>query len=278
MPSQLEADLREALAHHASSVPTGAVDRLLAVDYGARSARLSGRVRIGAAAGTAATVATIVSVVTFAGATPAFAGWSAKPTAGTRAQLAAADSSCASLLAELPNSPSGTWAPVTTDVRGPYTLGVYENSGEDGTCITGPSIERASLIGGNASANTMRISSGVSGGPSVGEASSESFFLNGSGPLSNVGVDHLSSSAGAYSLSEGQVASGVTGVTLVLSDGTQVETTVGGGYFLAWWPGSDEVTSAELTQASGTTTEPFPTAGSPVPVSIPSPTGSATAP
>jgi hypothetical protein len=56
------------------------------------------------------------------------------------------------------------------------------------------------------------------------------------------------------SVLDGQVGADVTAVTLVLDDGTSIQTTVANGWFAAWWPGSHGVRSAEITTASGITT------------------------
>jgi hypothetical protein len=64
-------------------------------------------------------------------------------------------------------------------------------------------------------------------------------------------------SGGAYSLAEGRTGADVTGVTLTLDDGSTVQATVGNGWFVAWWPGSHVVKSAELATSSGTTTQTF---------------------
>jgi hypothetical protein len=60
----------------------------------------------------------------------------------------------------------------------------------------------------------------------------------------------------------GQAGSAVTGVTLSLSDGTQVVTTVGNGYFTAWWPSDATMLSADVTTAQGTVSESIPAAAS----------------
>ena len=60
-----------------------------------------------------------------------------------------------------------------------------------------------------------------------------------------------------YTVAEGSIGSGVSGATLTLSDRTQVVTTGGNRLFLASWPGSATVTSATLTSASGTITQPI---------------------
>ena len=91
-----------------------------------------------------------------------------------------------------------------------------------------------------------------------------------SGDLTQVTQSHLSTSDGPYTLVDGRVATGVTAVTLVLDDGQDVVTTVADGWFVAWWPESASATSAQVTSASGTTTESLawahsPTAGPPAP-------------
>jgi hypothetical protein len=52
---------------------------------------------------------------------------------------------------------------------------------------------------------------------------------------------------------QGQVAAGVTGLSVTLSDGSIVQATVADGSFVAWWPGSATATSGELTSAKGLT-------------------------
>jgi hypothetical protein len=76
-----------------------------------------------------------------------------------------------------------------------------------------------------------------------------------SGDLTQVTQNHLSTSDGPYTLVDGRVGAGVSGVVLVLDDGQDVVTTVADGWFVAWWPDSASATSAQVTSASGTTTE-----------------------
>jgi hypothetical protein len=77
-----------------------------------------------------------------------------------------------------------------------------------------------------------------------------------SGPISTASQVHTSTSGGQpYTLVQGQVDQGVTRVTLALADGSKVQATVGDGSFIAWWPGSAAVTSAQLTSASGASTQ-----------------------
>jgi len=58
-----------------------------------------------------------------------------------------------------------------------------------------------------------------------------------------------------YTFVQGQVAAGVTGVTLVLSDRSNVQATMAGGSFVAWWPGSAGATSAQIASSAGVATQ-----------------------
>ena len=83
-----------------------------------------------------------------------------------------------------------------------------------------------------------------------------------SGDLQNVVQTHLSTTAdGPYTLVDGRVASGVTGVTLVRDDGQDVVATVEDGWLIAWWPGAATATSSQVTTASGTSTEALQSVG-----------------
>ena len=85
-------------------------------------------------------------------------------------------------------------------------------------------------------------------------------------------VAHLDSgSQGPYTLVEGQVAAGVTAVTLLRTDGRHIQASTGNGWFVAWWPGDLNTTSALVTTATGVTTQPLDTT---VPAPPPPPAGS----
>jgi hypothetical protein len=55
-----------------------------------------------------------------------------------------------------------------------------------------------------------------------------------------------------------QAGDGVSAASLTLEDGSEVTATVQNGWAVAWWPGSQQVTSAELKTASGTQAQTFP--------------------
>ncbi len=256
MDHELETDLSDAFSRHVSQLPSEAVERICRIDYQPQTRRLSPRVRIGALAGAAST-ATVVSVVLLSGAAPAFAGWTASPTKPSNAERADANSSCQAQLASLPGAPPGaSWSAVVTDVRGPYSLIVFEDvTGIYATCLTGPSLTDVSE---NATAGSGSRSMVAGDGNSGGYESSRagSFVFPGSAGIEGMSVANIgTSSSSPYSVTEGQVASDVSGVTLVMNDGSQVQTTTAGGWFLAWWPGSTDPASAEITTPSGTTTQ-----------------------
>jgi hypothetical protein len=77
-----------------------------------------------------------------------------------------------------------------------------------------------------------------------------------------------------YTLVEGRTGDGVTGVTLTLGNGSQVTASSGDGFFLAWWPGSQSVTSASVSTATGTSTQALNLSGP----GIPSPPGTKSSP
>jgi hypothetical protein len=266
MKTAFEEQLSDALSQRAASVPQAAAERLRSVDYHPRHHRLAVPVAVSAgAAASAATVGTVLAVV-LGGAAPAYAGWSPAPTAADATSPSPqADQSCLNALPSgQPDSVgqvgSGSWHTVVTDVRGPFTIALFEDTGAYAACFTSSSFTEVTQVWDNggsaagASANgTIRslLSGGPTGGLSTGTVGGTS-----SGDLQNVVQMHLSTSAdGPYSLVDGRVASGVTAVTLVLDNGQDVVTTVADGWLIAWWPGDNAATSARVTKASGTTTE-----------------------
>jgi hypothetical protein len=275
MTRNLETELNEAFSALAAEIPPDAGRRLRAIDYRPRTFHLSPRLTVGTLGGVAAVAGTVVSVAVLGGAQPAFAGWSAAPTLPSSTQSAAAQSACQAQLAAtagLSGSPTAVgWNPVITDVRGPFSVVIYQDGGANATCFTGPTftvVSRSSgsrNVGGEAFMSSSRTESGE-----LGAASSGSTMVNGSesSDIPHMSVTHLDSSIdGPYTLVEGQIVSGVTNVTLVRSDGSDVQASSGNGWFVAWWPGSQDVTSAQITTPSGVSsqslqaTSPAPTVG-----------------
>ena len=215
---------------------------------------------LGVASGTAATV----SVLALGGSATAFAGWSATPAIPTADQSATTQDNCE---ADLPaHLAQGSWSQVATDVRGPYSLAVYKSGTSLASCLTGPSfttVQAESLVSDNAMVS-------ASGGPAPETAGSSGLHLLSGGAVEQLAVSHFSQTAnGVYTLVEGRLAPTVSAVTLILGDGQDVTATAGSGWLVAWWPGSEEVTAAQITTASGQTTDPLTQVPVPTPPALP---------
>ncbi len=223
MSDLLEHDLREALAARAASIPPESSARLRAVDYHPRERRLPSWPVLGTLGVSGAAVAAAAAILLGSSAAPAFAGWSATPTAPLPGQLAAAEQRCT----------TGGGTPVLTDTRGPYTASIYADGS---TCVEGDGI-------------TISSSSGGGGNPGVPAGK---IALNGAGQSDSDGH--------ALTMVDGPIGAGVTGVTITRSDGSSVQATVRNGWYLAWWPGSQRAATAQVASASATSTQSFPTA------------------
>jgi hypothetical protein len=260
MIEQLESELRSALRARAEELPGGAGVRIRGHEYRPRTRDLRPPVAAGVLTTAAAATAAVLLLDLGPQASSAFAGWSPTPTPASTAQVAGAKDACQSRLssfstgagkamkaARIKDLPTiSQMTPVLTDTRGPFTFVIYSGAnGSNGTCISGPNF------------TSLSTRSGTVGGPPAGQvvASFEAHTEHGSD---------------AYSFVEGHAGDGVTAAILILSDGSQVKTTVQNGWMVAWWPGSANVTSAQVTTASGTTSQDFktqPTAHCPQPSS-----------
>ncbi len=197
-------------------------------------------------------------------ATPAFAGWSAQPTAPLSGQLSAAESACASLATNLANAPGSTapseLPPVSlSDVRGPYSLLVYGTTNPD-LCVLGNGYSSLHEAGQATIGMSSSTTDGGNGNSVVQQTSStEDVATNPSStpPAPDAAVVDISNTTdddGQYFwVIEGRVGSQVTGATVILHDGSSVVATVSNGLFAAWWPGQDGVSSIQVTTTVGST-------------------------
>jgi hypothetical protein len=268
MNREIEAELRQVFAQRATGVSSEAVARLRQVDYRPRTSRLSSPLKVSALTG-AATAGTIASIVILGGAQPAFAGWSPTPRSAPGAPDTTVAANCQDRLDALPAVPgsavpgpggSSGWNAAVTDVRGPFSVVIFQNGEANATCFSGPSftiVSRHSADGDSVTASGGNGGRPAGKGTTSGEGTtSTEVGGTGSGEIEQTSVSHLSlSGEGAYTLVEGQVEPGVTHVTLVWNSGGNVDATTGDGWFVAWWPGSQDVTSALITTAAGTTTQ-----------------------
>ena len=260
MKTTLEEELISVLRARAAALPTDASEKLRSVDYHPRLHRRVAPVTLGATAVGAAAAGTAL-VVALGGAAPAYAGWSAAPTAASSSPSSQADQSCLGALSSdqpaVGEVGSGPWQPLLTDVRGPFTVALYQNDSAYMGCFTGSSFTQVTQVSsaGDTSNGVLKVSgSGSGSGGSSQGLSTVTVGGTTSGDLQNVVQSHLSTADGPYTLVDGRVASGVTGVTLVLDNGQDVVATVADGWLLAWWPSDAAATSAQVTDASGTTT------------------------
>jgi hypothetical protein len=146
--------------------------------------------------------------------------------------------------------PIGSLTPVLTDTRGPFTVLVFAHLNANATCISGPGF--------------TSVSEANSAGPPATVPA---------GGITVTWAAHTARAGQAYSFLEGHTGADVSAVTLKLSDGRIVQTSSQNGWFVAWWPGSTSATSAAVTTARGTTTEPLPAAV--IPGCPPAPDGGA---
>lgn len=223
MTDLLEHDLRDALADRAAHTPRAASARLRAVDYHPRSRSLPPWPALGALGLSGAAAAAGAAILLGSGAAPAFAGWTASPTAPLPGQLAGAAQRC--------DTSAGT--PVLTDTRGPYTASIYADGS---TCVEG---------------NGITISS-TSGGGGKSSVPAGAIELNGAGQSDSDGH--------ALTMVDGPIGPGVTSVTITRSDGSSIQATVKNGWYLAWWPGTERAVTARVASASGPSAQSFPNA------------------
>ena len=262
MKTTLEEELITALSARAAALPTDVSEKLRAIDYHPRQHRRAAPVALGATAVGAAAAGTAL-VVALGGAAPAYAGWSAAPSAASSSPSSQVGQSC---LGALPfDQPaggdlgSGAWQPLLTDVRGPFTVALYQNNGAYMGCFTSSSFTQVTQVSSadGTSNGVLKVSGSGSGSGSSPSQGRSTVTVSGtsSGDLQNVVQSHLSTADGPYTLVDGRVASGVTGVTLVLDNGQDVVATVADGWLLAWWPSDVAATSSQVTNASGITSE-----------------------
>jgi hypothetical protein len=228
--TEIENDLRTWMQERAARVH--ASPKILGTDYRPRTHR-AWRPRLAIGGGAAVLAGTATAILSLAGgASTAFAGWSAKPTPASPAQLQAATGYCA---ANIPD-PTTTQQQLV-DSRGPYTMIVYTGTaGATQTynfCTVGPGLRNAS---------------GWTSHPPVTPGDGKLFLWS----------DHTATDNGMdYGTMIAQAGPKVTRANLTLTDGTVITATVQNGWAVAWWPGSGHVVSAQLTTATGTQTQTF---------------------
>jgi hypothetical protein len=251
MDTQVERELRLALAARAAELPSDASSRVLVVRYRPRSGLERPALAVGGAAAVAGAVVA-VSLVGLSTDTPrAFAGWSATPSAQGGHQAREAEAACRSRLPTsarikraqetasgphkpwpIPSFTAGSWRTTVIDTRGPYTmiLFVAAHGAAELSCFSARHQPAVSLGGGFATHSPPPVRAGHLSIVSSGSTTTPP----------NEGSQH-------FSLLVGRTGPDVTGVTLRLRDGTRVRASLDNGWFTAWWPGTQRGTATEVT-------------------------------
>jgi hypothetical protein len=261
MSTQIEQQLRDALAARAAELPTDATARLLAAKYRPRDS--IPRPAVAAAGATVAAGAVLAtSLIGLGTQTPrALAGWSATPTAPIGDQTQTASEACRSRLPTskgieraqetaagphrawpTPPIPAGGWSAVLTDTRGPYTAILFEAAGgrAEMSCFSGRQPAQA-VLGGSWGTQT----------PSPVPAGEITLVSSGGH------VTPPDEGSEQFSQLVGRTGPGVTDVTLRLDDGTRVTASSANGWFMAWWPGRHSVITSEVRTSSGSVVRAF---------------------
>ena len=215
---------------------------------------------IGALAAAGAAAAAIVIVFSGAHASNAFAGWTATPTHPASGQTASALAQCTSRLASSASGqstvPASGWQPVLTDTRGPFTAMILQSNGATASCLTGPSFTTTLANASQGGALQHIESSGSTSGGQPPSISVMGLGRPSPGPISQATQQQATVNGGQpYTFLQGQVEAGVTAVTLVLSNNSQVKATVADGSLVAWWPGNAHPISAQATSDTGATSQ-----------------------
>ncbi len=194
------------------------------------------RFRLAAGGGVAALTSALVIIIVISGstATPAFAGWTTRPTAPASGQIAGAVRACRALVPV-----------VVVDTRGPYTAAVFGNRDGGVACVTGQSMSFTASFGAATSSHDRVAANDI-----------QSFVATGS-----------DSNGHAFVLMAGRVGSAVTSVTIHRSNRTDVVASVKDGWYLAWWPARVRATNGTVGTTHGRHTITLPALATQAPIS-----------
>jgi hypothetical protein len=187
---------------------------------GRGTAQRSRIVASGFAAVLACALVVAAIVISGPGASPAFAGWTAVPSATSPEQIARALRRCNSRVPL-----------VMAEERGPYTGAVFGGPHGGVACVLGPS---------------MSFAGGIGAAPVAADQ------------IGTAVVSSTDARGNAFMLLAGRVGSAVTGVAIHRSDAREVIATVTHGWYLAWWPANTRATYATVTTSRGGHTTSLP--------------------
>jgi hypothetical protein len=223
---------------------------LRAIDHRTASARVHRRPALRtfvpwAGLGGAVAAATAVTLTLVGGSAGSFAGWTAAASAATVPQTASASAICGL-------NPDNV---ILSQVRGSYTVVMTQSGGVTTACLANSAQLAVVSTQQLASGGTLMTMTGNASG-ALDTWSGETLGTDPAAP--NAVTGHMDvAGEGPLTVVDGQAPAGATAMTVVCSDGTNVEATVENGEFFAWWPGATNPTTAVVTAASGTTDLPF---------------------
>ncbi len=265
MTDQLESRLSAAFAVKLQALPPEREARLRAFDYGARTGRRNKLVAL-IGSSTAAMIGSIVAAILLlsSGAPAAYAGWTTTPSAPSAAAVTAATAACNSASTD---GPVVSGQPILADSRGAYTAAVFVFARTTWVCISDGQRDN-SVLSMNRLVLTFYAAPGPDqlGLPAGGGGSAEGFGQ----PTGTQLKETLQNLAGSDAQREALLKRGlenhltglagkdVTAVSFIFAGGTTVDATVQHGWYFAWWPGSSDPTSVDVTTASGSTTSAMP--------------------
>lgn len=193
--------------------------------YSAAARLLRSRVALSSAGISAAAAAIIVIAFSGSAATPAFAGWSARPTVALPRQITAATRRC------------GLARPVLVDARGPYTAAVFASRTGGSACVEGPAVSFVGSIGGTRAPDNPIPADQI-----------------------HTAVATASDTAGhAFVLLAGRVGAAVRAIVIHRSNHIDVIASVKHGWYLAWWPARAHAINATVTTTDGVHSVALPT-------------------
>jgi hypothetical protein len=251
LPARDDSDWEDVLRRVAAPTADSGSGRSVSAPHTRHWSRRLALSGVGALVAAGAVAAVLLVVFAGTGTPNAFAGWTATPTRPASGQTATALHDCSSRLAAAsPGNPAADWQPLATDTRGPFTAMILKGDQATATCLTGPSF---TTVGVNTTqgGGSQHLLSGT------GPNSAVTSLLNptAAGPITTAAEAQTSLDGQPYTLLQGQLESGVTGVTLGLTDGSQVQATVAGGSFVAWWPTNATAASAQASTSSSVTAQ-----------------------
>lgn len=190
----------------------------------AAPARRRARARWVAIPAAAAAVAAVSWVLPgqLGGAHPAYASWTAAPGVLDEADRQVADAACRDQL-RMPAP-----VPVVTERRGEWVALLYTGGDLVGACLAHvpPGAgEAGHVTSGAASGSDVAYDDGVGDGHTEG-----AFFQFG-------GATEAGGEVPTVSFTEGRLGPEVDGLTIETPTGTEVEATITGDRYVAWWPG-----------------------------------------